>query len=276
MGLLDQVLGQVIGNMAGGGQARGGPAPGGAIGDILGQVLRGGLGGGAAPTPAPAPRQAPGGGGLGDLLGGAGGKLSPLLLAVLAVLAAKHIPTGAGGLGSILHDMLGGGAARGREADPRDGGAPSGDDVGEEGYGEPPAGMNAPPYPESRGSGRGHGNGGFLDDVGSMLDGPGGRAAPSQGSDPLGGDFDDLRHRFEKNGQGGLMDSWIGAGPNREAAPADLEQALGPETIDRLSRQFGIDRGQLLDELSRALPQVVDGLTPEGRTPTADERNRWV
>ena len=275
MGLLDQVLGQVIGNMAGGGQAKGGQAPGGAIGDILGQVLRGGLGGGA--VPAPTPRQAPGGGGLGDLLGGAGGKLSPLLLAVLAVLAAKHIPTGAGGLGSILHDMLGGGgSARDRTADPRDAGGPPEDDVGEEGYGEPPAGMNAPPYPESRGGGRGRGDGGFLDDVGSMLDGPGGLAAPSQGADPLGGDFDELRNRFEKNGQGGLMDSWIGAGPNREAAPGDLEQALGPETIDRLSRQFGIDRGQLLDELSRALPQVVDGLTPQGRAPTQDERARWV
>ena len=273
MGLLDQVLGQVIGNMAGGGQAKGGQAPGGAICDILGQVLRGGLGGGTVPAPTPAPRQAPGGGGLGDLLGGAGGKLSPLLLAVLAVLAAKHIPTGAGGLGSILHDMLGGGGRR-QEGDRREDGPPEGY-AGDEGYGEPPAGMGAPPSPEARG-GRGRGDGGFLDDVGSMLDGPGGRAAPSQGGDALGGDFDDLRHRFEQNGQGGLMDSWIGSGPNREAAPGDLEQALGPETIDRLSRQFGIDRGQLLDELSRALPQVVDGLTPDGRAPTRDERQRWV
>lgn len=300
MGLLDQVLGQVIGNMAGGGQSRqGGPAslPGG-IGDILGQVLGGGRG---APQPGQAPAPAPGGAGggplggaLGSILGGAGGKYSPLVLALLAILANKHMSSGAGGLGSILHDMLGGGRGQ-----PGGTGQPGGDEFetvgepgqdegaggygqepagygGDEGYGQPPDGMGAPPYGGPQGGGmRSRGDGGFLDDVGSMLDGPGGQQRQAGGG-PMGGGFEDLQRQFEQNGQGGLMDSWIGSGSNREAAPGDLEQALGSGTIDQLSRQLGIDRGELLDQLSRALPQVVDGLTPDGRAPTPQEQRGWL
>lgn len=320
MGLLDQVLGQVIGNMAGGAQGRPGGAPqaggggigdllgqvlgggrgpggqgqaGGGIGDLLGQVLGGGQAGQGAPQPAPQ-QQAPGGGGgplggaLGNILGG--GKLSPLLLAVLAVLASKNLSTGAGGLGTILHDMVTGGGGRqprggdeGGEAAPEGyegGGGPGGQQAGgdyEDAYGEPPEG--APPYPGPQGGGGGRmagGGGGFLDDIGSMLDGPGGAPRQAQSGGMFGGGFDDLQRQFEQNGQGDLMGSWVGSGANREAAPSDLEQALGSGTIDQLARQFGIDRNELLQQLSTALPQVVDGLTPNGRAPTEQEQRGWV
>lgn len=324
MGLLDQVLGQVIGNMAGGGQGRPGGSPqagggmggmggmgdilgqilagggrgqpgqapggGGGIGDILGQVLGGGQGGQGAPqTQAPGGGGGPLGGALGSILGGAGGKLSPLLLAVLAVLASKNLSSGAGGLGTILHDMMGGGRQPsggdpGGEAAPEgyEGGGPGGPQQAggdyEDAYGEPPAG--APPYPGPQGDAGGRmadrgGGGGFLNDIGSMLDGPGGSRQAGVGGGGLGG-FDDLQRQFEQNGQGGLMDSWVGQGANREAAPGDLEQALGSGTIDQLAQQFGIDRNELLQQLSKALPQVVDGLTPNGRAPTEQEQRGWV
>lgn len=308
MGLLDQVLGQVIGNMAGGGQGRAGGASqgggmgggigdilgqvlggggrgapqggaGGGIGDLLGQVLRGGAGsGGQAQAPAPSGGGGPLGGALGNILGGAGGKLSPLVLAVLAVLASKHLSSGGGGLGTILHDMLGGGGKSPDGERPEQAGygrEPEGY-AGDEGYGEPPEHMRAPPY-EQAGGGRNAGGGGFLNDIGSMLDGPGGpRQQPANSGGVLGGDFDDLRQRFDQNGQGGLVDSWIGHGANREPSAGDLEQALGPQAIDQLSRQFGIDRSELLEQLSRALPQVVDGLTPNGRAPTPQEQKGWL
>jgi uncharacterized protein YidB (DUF937 family) len=270
MGLLDQVLGQVIGNMSGGprGQA---PSSGG-LGDLLGGIL----GGGNTPQPGGAPAPAPGGGGgLGGILSGAGGKLSPLLLAVLAILANKNLSTGAGGLGSILHDMLGGGGHRSPDDVPADhagrgepgpfGGARGREDDPEA---EPPA------YQRQSRAGR---EGGFLDDVGSMLDGPGGRqTARGDEGDIFGGGFDDLQHRFERSGQSDLMGSWIGPGANREPSPDDLERALGPQAVDELSRRTGMDRGELLSQLSRTLPQVVDGLTPDGRLPTAQEQSRWI
>lgn len=267
MGLLDQVLGQVIGNMGGGARQQGG-SPGG-LGDLLGGIL----GGGSAGPGGRAPSPAPGGGGLGGMLGGAGGKLSPLLLAVLAILANKHLSTGAGGLGTILHDMFGGGGAGSARSSPHDDRPEEDGSLGGEMGGDEFPEPEPPSYGRQNQGGR---DGSFLNEVGSMLDVPGGRSAQAGSNDILGGDFDELQHRFERSGQGDLMGSWIGSGANREASPGDLEQALGPQAIDELSRRTGMDRGELLDQLSRTLPQVIDGLTPDGRMPTPQERSRWI
>ena len=46
-----------------------------------------------------------------------------------------------------------------------------------------------------------------------------------------------------------------------------MEQALGPDLLDRLTRQTGLDRQELLRRLSQTLPETVDKLTPEGQLP---------
>ena len=43
-----------------------------------------------------------------------------------------------------------------------------------------------------------------------------------------------------------------------------LYQALGPETVAQLEHESGFPREDLLTQLSRTLPQVVDELTPGG------------
>ena len=274
-GGLGDLLGQILGGAQGGAAPAGRPPAAGQgglgdLGGLLGQILggaQGGAGQAPAPVPAPAPSGAePGrGGGLGGLGSLLGGSYSPLVLAVLAILANKHLSSGAGGFGSVLHDMLSGG----RKPAEAGGGAYGQADEGEDAYGEPPEGAGAP-YERPRGGG-----GGFLDEVGSMLDGPGG-AQQAGAQSLLGGGFEDLQRHFDQNGQGGLIDSWIGHGPNREPSPGELEQALGAGAVDQLARQFGLDRSELLAQLSRALPQVVDGLTPHGRAPTDQEQRNWL
>jgi uncharacterized protein YidB (DUF937 family) len=92
----------------------------------------------------------------------------------------------------------------------------------------------------------------------------------------LGGGLGNLLERFNQNGHGDVMQSWIGSGPNQQISPDQLENALGPEDIDELSRETGMDRSELLSELSHSLPQVVDGLTPHGRLPEQHEEGQWV
>src|SRR5215204_2076378 len=58
---------------------------------------------------------------------------------------------------------------------------------------------------------------------------------------------------------------------NEPVPPDQLQKALGPDVIDQLQQQTGMSRDQLMAELSRILPQVVDKLTPEGRMPTKKE-----
>ena len=59
--------------------------------------------------------------------------------------------------------------------------------------------------------------------------------------------------------------SWVGTGPNKDVAPTDLKSALGADTLSALSRATGLSEQELLDRLSKTLPQAVDQYTPQGR-----------
>jgi uncharacterized protein YidB (DUF937 family) len=77
----------------------------------------------------------------------------------------------------------------------------------------------------------------------------------------------ELVDRFKQSGYGETVESWVGTGPNRFMTPAQLEQAIGPEVLDTLSKQTGLSKDDLLGRLSRSLPNAVDSYTPEGRLP---------
>jgi uncharacterized protein YidB (DUF937 family) len=214
MGLLDQVLGQVLG------------------------------GGNSQPASVP-----PGGNGAPGLGGLLSGNRAPIAMALLALLASKHLRNGAGGYGSALHDMFSGGTTPGDQSSA----APSG---------------------------------GILDKLGGMF---GGNAAPNSSAGGLGGllgggltggalagGLGDLMGRFAQSGHGDVAKSWVGSGPNAQVSPEQLGQVLEPSEVDELSRQTGLERGDLLSQLSAVLPQTVDKLTPQGRLPTEDEHSQWV
>ncbi len=112
----------------------------------------------------------------------------------------------------------------------------------------------------------GGGLGGLL---GGSRDGMGGGMGGLLGG--LGG----LLNGFQQSGHGDIAQSWISHGENRPIAPNQLMDALGPDTVDQLQQQTGMPREQLLSELSHALPEVVDRLTPEGRLPNDDEMRHW-
>ena len=90
-----------------------------------------------------------------------------------------------------------------------------------------------------------------------------GKPAAEGGEGGLG----DLIDRFRQGGLEDIIKSWIGTGPNKAVSPNQLHQALGAETIDRLSAETGLPRDDLLSQLSRALPEVIDKLTPDGKLP---------
>jgi uncharacterized protein YidB (DUF937 family) len=87
----------------------------------------------------------------------------------------------------------------------------------------------------------------------------------------LGGGLGELVERFRQSGQGEIAKSWVGHGPNKEVAPNQLEQAIGPDVLATLSQQTGLSRDEILARLSRELPQAVDKYTPEGQLPTEQD-----
>lgn len=103
------------------------------------------------------------------------------------------------------------------------------------------------------------------------LGGLGGLLGGLGGADPgglLGGGLGELLDRLRQNGQGDAADSWVSTGPNKQIAPPDLEQAIGPDVLATLTQQTGLSREEILERLSRELPHAVDQYTPEGRLPT--------
>lgn len=146
-----------------------------------------------------------------------------------------------GGLGDILGGVLGGGS-----------GATAGGGMG--------GGALGSILGAVLGGGRGGQGGGGLGGLGGLLTGAGG----------MGG-LGSLIEQFGRNGQGQRVQSWVSTGANDSMSPADVEQALGPDTVDDLVRQSGMDRSQMLQELSETLPDAVDQLTPDG-TPPPPER----
>jgi uncharacterized protein YidB (DUF937 family) len=90
----------------------------------------------------------------------------------------------------------------------------------------------------------------------------------------LGGGLGELVENFRQNGQGEAAESWVGTGPNKQIAPNQLEQAIGPDVLATLSQQTGLSREELLSRLSTTLPEAVDKYTPDGRLPDATDLSR--
>ena len=82
-----------------------------------------------------------------------------------------------------------------------------------------------------------------------------------------GGGLGGLIDKFRNNGLEDIMNSWVGTGQNQAISPRQLHQALGQDTIDDLSQQTGMSHDDLLAQLSKVLPGVVDKLTPSGEVP---------
>jgi uncharacterized protein YidB (DUF937 family) len=201
---------------------------------------------------------------------GGGGKMSPMTMALLGLLAykaLKHfgaqsaVPGGAGrpaplppggtinagspggGLGDILGGLFGG--------------HPSGNPAGN------PGGMPAGGRP-----------GAGLADM--LPGGLGGLLGGAAAGGVLSGGLGNLLKEFQASGHGNIAQSWIGTGPNQEIAPKELADALGSDTLDALAKQTGMGRDDLLAGLSQQLPDLVNQLTPNGRLPTEEEASQMV
>ena len=105
---------------------------------------------------------------------------------------------------------------------------------------------------------------------------PAAAAPASAGQQGSVGGLDVLIDQFEKNGLGDVIKSWIGTGQNQPITPPELRQAIGQKTVDDLSRQTGAPQEDLLAQLSKYLPGVIDRLTPNGQLPSqADLRSGY-
>jgi uncharacterized protein YidB (DUF937 family) len=85
----------------------------------------------------------------------------------------------------------------------------------------------------------------------------------------LSGGLGELVERFKQNGHADTVNSWVSSAPNKQIAPSQVEQAIGSDVLDALTKQTGLSREEILARLSRELPNAVDKYTPQGQLPAA-------
>lgn len=88
-----------------------------------------------------------------------------------------------------------------------------------------------------------------------------GQSGAGQGG--LGG----LVSMFENAGLGNLIQSWIGTGQNLPVNADQLQQVLGGGQLGDLAQRLGVSKQDAAGQLSQALPQIIDMLTPQGQAP---------
>ncbi len=117
-----------------------------------------------------------------------------------------------------------------------------------------------------------------MDDLGKMLGSLGGDTAGAGGTGDIAGalsgllgsegGLDGLVKQLSDGGLGEQVQSWVGTGANEPVDPDQLASALGPDKVNQLSSQTGIDIGALLPMLAAALPTIINALTPDGKVPS--------
>ena len=81
------------------------------------------------------------------------------------------------------------------------------------------------------------------------------------------GGLQGLIQKFQAAGQGNVVNSWVGTGPNQPVSGDLLHSVLGSEFVQQMSAKTGLPMDQLLGQMAQHLPQIVDQLTPNGEVP---------
>lgn len=122
---------------------------------------------------------------------------------------------------------------------------------------------------------------GILESVIGGLMGGGGNVSPLQGvlsgllsggqgaagGAAMGGGLGGLMSSFEQAGLGHVVQSWIGNGQNQPVSSDQLQSVFGQDRVQSMASQAGMGSGDFLSQLSQHLPNVVNGMTPNGRLP---------
>jgi uncharacterized protein YidB (DUF937 family) len=73
--------------------------------------------------------------------------------------------------------------------------------------------------------------------------------------------------KFQNAGFGSYVQSWVGTGTNQPISVDHVGSVFSPEQISGWAQMAGTTPEAIRDVLARAIPQVVDHLTPGGEVP---------
>ncbi|HSU53219.1 MAG TPA: YidB family protein [Candidatus Dormibacteraeota bacterium] len=83
------------------------------------------------------------------------------------------------------------------------------------------------------------------------------------------GGLSGLIKKFQQNGLGEHVQSWIGHGENKPLTAQHVNQVFGADQIQQVAQQTGTQPAQASGLIAGILPQIVNKLTPQGQ-PVSD------
>ena len=135
--------------------------------------------------------------------------------------------------------------------------------------------------------GSGSGGGGLDDLLGGVLGGGEGSAGAKSGGINTGaligalapivigmvksGGLQKMMSGFQQQGMGKQADSWVSTGPNEGVSGSEMRVGLGDGEVRQFAQAAGIPEDEAADVLAAVVPQVVNGLTPNGQLPSDEE-----
>jgi uncharacterized protein YidB (DUF937 family) len=79
------------------------------------------------------------------------------------------------------------------------------------------------------------------------------------------GGLDGLMAKFQQQGFGDLMASWVGKGGNLPISGDQIMEILGKRDLQEMAAQAGTDAATTADGIAQVLPGLIDKLTPDGQ-----------
>jgi uncharacterized protein YidB (DUF937 family) len=136
--------------------------------------------------------------------------------------------------------------------------------------------------------GGGSGGGGLQDVLGGLLGGGsgGGTGTAAGGMNmgalaaalaPLvlklikGGGVQKLMDNAQANGLSAEAGSWVGTGANQQVSAEQMRGVVGEDVVQQVAREAGISEDEAAGVLAQVVPQVVDGLSPNGQLPSEND-----
>jgi uncharacterized protein YidB (DUF937 family) len=86
-----------------------------------------------------------------------------------------------------------------------------------------------------------------------------------------GGGLSKLVQGARASGLSAQADSWVGTGDNLPVSGQEIRSLVGEGTVQQVAQEAGISEDEAADVLAMVVPEMVNGLTPDGQVPTDDE-----
>lgn len=78
-----------------------------------------------------------------------------------------------------------------------------------------------------------------------------------------------ILNQLQQSGLDSAVQSWVSNGDNAQVGAEQVQNALGGD-LAQVAAQMGLDSSQASSLLAQYLPQIINGLTPNGSAADAD------